>query len=372
LTQADDVVVFLNGGPALGETTPEALQSRAEVTRLARVAAAAGAAVVVGNHSPIIKPVQLLDETPYFEATGDLVSDVRRWSALPSTIPQVLLSGGRTRSVSVDPIGIVNQRPVPVVGTLADAVARRLTSIPATAFGLGVGATNWPPLGVTESVDQEGAAGEIASLPAGWVLDQGQPGVRAGRDLLWGTGSMEDLDTDREANGSTMWALGKYVTTSLEAGCHGAQGLRLRRGPLSAKDVVISPQYRQPVHEGEVLSLTANVRLASAGASLEVRWYRSFDPTKRSSGAESVTIEPHELRGDCAPVRLELTVPEGMVAAQPYVRLSPVHDINLAAELRVDDVRLIRWAGEASGGRAFDTYETAADGTVGLSHLGVH
>ncbi len=371
LTEADDVVVFLNGGPALGETTPEALESRAEVTALARVAAGAGAAAVVGNHSPIIKPVQLLDGTPYFEATGDLVSDVRRWSALHSTIPQVVLGGGEARTVSVDPIGIVNQRPVPVVGTLADAVARRLTSTPGNAFGLSVGVAHWPALGVVEATEQEVDSGEITSLPAAWVLDQGQRGVRAGRDLLWGTGSMEDLDTDPEANGSTMWALGKYVTTSLEAGCHGAQGLRLRRGPLSAKDVVISPQYRQPVHEGELLTLTANVRLASEGASLEVRWYRSFDPTKRSSGAESVTIEPHELRADCAPVRLDLVVPEGMVAAQPYVRLSPRHDINLGAELRVDDVRLIRWAGAASGGRAFDTYETTSDGAVGLSHLGL-
>jgi hypothetical protein len=115
------------------------------------------------------------------------------------------------------------------------------------------------------------------------------------------------------------------------------------------------------------------VRLASRGASLEVRWYRTLDPAKRSSGAQSVAIEPHRLAGPCSPVRLDLVVPEGMVAAQPYIRLSPLHDVNLAAELRVDDVRLIAWSDEGRVGRQLDTLEfsTGTEATVARQDVSV-
>ena len=50
-------------------------------------------------------------------------------------------------------------------------------------------------------------------------------------------------------------------------------------------------------------------------------------------------------------------MPEGMGAAQPYVRLSPRHDVNLAAELRVDDVALVAWNAPGTVGRRLDTVQ---------------
>jgi Bacterial capsule synthesis protein PGA_cap len=360
---ADDVVVLISGGPEGVPATPEARRGDRHVGALAQVAAEAGASLVAGSHGHLARGIANLGDVPWVKATGDLVSDSRDWETMRSSVVRVALGGAGVTSLAVDPVALVSMRPVPVVGTLADSIARTMAGVPTGPMTLAEGTTYWPPVGGEVTEARTGDAGSIARIGSAWTLAGEQP-LSAGRDLLWGTGSMEDLDTDPAATGSTMWALGRYVTTSLEAGCHGVQGLRLRRGPLSAKDVVISPQYRQAVTAGTHLTLAANVRLASAGASLEVRWYRSLNPDKRSSGSESVAIEPHRLNGPCSPVRLDLVVPEGMVAAQPYVRLSPRHDVNLAAELRVDDVRLIAWSEPGLAGRQLDTVEFPDSGTA--------
>ena len=363
--KADAVVVVLDGAARPGGAPSEA-GVRAGVRRLAEVAAESGASVIAGGFTAQ-GPQEILgiDGVPWIESTGSLVTDQQQWAGLSSSIARVSLSGGRAETLTVDPLARVADRPVPVVGTLAAGIARQVRGSVAGLTTLGEGTAYWPAVGSARTEPRPGAPGSLVPLGNAWTLDGLAPNERAGRDLLWGTGSFEDLDTDPDATGSTLWALGKYVTTSMEAGCQGAQGLQLRRGPLSAKDVVISPRYRQPVTPGTRLTLRANVRLASEGASLEVRWYRSLDPTKRSSGAESVAILPQRLAGPCAPVRLDLVVPEGMVAAQPYVRLSPLHDVNLAAELRVDDVKLVAWNEPGAAGRRLDTVELGSGSTSG-------
>ncbi len=354
--RADAVVVVLDGA-ARGGGTERDTRLRAGVRRMAGVAAEAGASVVVGGFAQGPQEILGIDGVPWVQGAGDLVTDQQHWSALRSSVTRVTVRDGRAATLTVDPMALVADRPVPVAGTLAASIARQMRGTVAGLTTLGEGTVFWPAVGEAVEDSRAGAPGGLVQVGNAWTLESLTLDARAGRDLLWGTGSFEDLETDDATSGSTLWALGKYVTTSLEAGCQGAQGLRLRRGPLSAKDVVISPQYRQPVTPGTRLSLTANVRLASEGASLEVRWYRSLDPSQRSSGAEAVAIVPHRLSGPCSPVRLDLTVPEGMVAAQPYVRLSPRHDVNLAAELRVDDVALVAWNTPGTVGRRLDTVQ---------------
>lgn len=357
--RADAVVVVIDGAARLGGEPADA-RLRAGVRRLAGLAAEAGATVVAGGFPQDPQEILGIDGVPWIQGTGSLVTDEEQWSAVRSSVTRIGLRAGRAQSVTVDALAMVADRPVPVAGTLAASVARQMRGTAAGLTTLGEGTTYWPPVGVRRLESRTGPPGSLVPVGNAWTIAELDSGARAGRDLLWGTGSFEDLDTDSDAGGSTLWSLGRYVTTSLEAGCSGAQGLRLRRGPLSAKDVVISPQYRQPVTAGSTITLTAHVRLASEGASLEVRWYRSLDPAKRSSGAESVAIEPHRLSAPCSPVRLDLVVPEGMVAAQPYVRLSPRHEVNLAAELRVDDVALIGWSSPAPANRQLDTLEMGA------------
>ncbi|MFN8194684.1 MAG: CapA family protein [Nocardioidaceae bacterium] len=369
--EADEVVFLLDAGPGVDGPARYHERAGSDAERLARTAADAGASVVVGARSHVVRGATDLDGVPWLEGTGDLVSDSRMWSSLPSSLARVVLAGGAARSISLDPLTMVRFRPVPAAGSLADATARRAAADPDGLLTLGDGDAHWPAAPTTVAGTLTGDAGTIARLQQGQWLQGTDAGVRPGHDLLWGTGSMEDLESDPSDTGSTQWALGKYVTTSMEAACSGVQGLRLRRGPLSTKDVVISPQYREPVVPGTRLTLTADVRLASEGASLEVRWYRTLDPAKRSSGSTSVAIEPHRLHGPCSPVRLDLQVPEGVVAVQPYVRLSPIHDVNLAAELRVDDVQLIAWSDLPASGRQFDTVEFTGSASVPLARDGV-
>ncbi len=367
---ADEVVVVLDGAARPG-STPDDARLRAGVRRLAGVAAEAGASVVAGGFPQGTQEILGIDGVPWIEGTGDLASDQEQWAGVPSSLARVSLRDGRAESLTVDPLALVGRRPVPVVGGLAAAVARQMRGTTAGLTSLAEGTVFWPGAGEPRRETRTGPAGSLVDVGHAWTLDSIAADERAGRDLLWGTGSFEDLDTDSAATGSTLWSLGKYVTTSMESGCGGVQGLRLRRGPLSAKDVVISPEFRQPVTAGQHLTLTANVRMASEGASLEVRWYRSLDPTKRSSGAEAVAIEAHRLAAPCSPVRLDLVVPEGMVAAQPYVRLTPPHDVNLAGELRVDDVTLIAWNEPGTIGRQLDVVELGASGTpVAVSRTG--
>lgn len=372
--QADDVVVALDAGTTRSGEPEYDADADQRARDLAEAAASAGATLVVDSRSHQPRGIVSLGGVPWALGTGDLVDDNTTWATLPATLLHAVLDGGTVTTASLDPLAMVHYRPVPVSGSLADSIARQVTAEPGGILGLGDRRARWPvPSTTSESVD--GDAGVIVRLGTAQTLDASATPARVGRDLLWGTGSMEDLETDPAAAGSTLWALGRYVTTSMESTCSGVQGLRLRRGPLSEKDVVISPQYREPVVPGTRLTLTANVRLASEGASLEVRWYRTLDPTKRSSGAQSVAITPHRLSGPCAPVRLDLTVPPDMVAVQPFIRLSPRHDVNLAAELRVDDVRLVAWSDAAVSSTAtgfgplLDTVELPDSGSVPVSRL---
>lgn len=358
-----NVVLLLDAGPPREVTDPRAEKNDAAAAALARVAAEAGASLVVSSRSHVSREVAAVGATPWLRGLGDLVFDDPRWTSMRAGLARVVLETGEVTAGAIDPLVRIQWRPVPAVGALASASARELAASTGPAVPA-VGSAYWPAVGADRTETLSGDPGQLLALPWGSWPVAGQPGLATGRDLLWGTGSMEDLETDPGATGTTLWALGKYVTTSFEAKCTGLQGLRLRRGPLSAKDVVISPQLRAPVTTGQRLTLTALVGLASEGASLEVRWYRSFDPTKRSSGLSSVQIEPHRLRSPCVPVKIDLVVPEGMVAAEPYVRLSPRRDVNLAAELRVDDVRLIAWSDGVTDVRLSDTVELPNSGSV--------
>lgn len=182
-----------------------------------------------------------------------------------------------------------------------------------------------------------------------------------GEDLLWGTGGMEDQVTG-DGTAPPLWSLGKYADRSREAACSGEYGWRLQRSPVSREDVVISPVHRQPVSPGARLTLTANVEKASDGGSLEIRWYRDFSGA--SSRTDSLDLQPHLSRDPCAPVSLSVRVPPGLVAAQPFVRSRPPHDVNLAAELRGDDLRLIQWAPAGVGGPRYDAVRFTRDGSA--------
>ncbi|MGD9960867.1 CapA family protein [Nocardioides sp.] len=290
-SRADDVVFMLHGGVEYRQRqTPDVL-------RFSRMAARAGASVVVDGHPHVIGGITRVAGVPIVHSVGNLAFDQELWSSSRSYLVTVVLAAGKALSTVVDPIAIVDYRPVPVVGGLAD------------------------------SID------EVATSLAPGAADP------AGRDLLWGTGAMEDLDTVASTTEPTLWALGKYAESSPLAACSGDQGLRLQRSPVSREDVTATTVHRQSIAPGTRLTLTAEVRQASAGASLEIRWYRGM--AGGSSDVVSVPIPEQGPRKDCTKVSFDVVAPPGRNALQVYARLAPPHDVHLAAELLIDDLQLV-------------------------------
>jgi poly-gamma-glutamate synthesis protein (capsule biosynthesis protein) len=127
--------------------------------------------------------------------------------------------------------------------------------------------------------------------------------------------------------------------------------------------VLVTPVHRQLVSPGTTVSLLVEVRDASPGATLELRWY----PTTRgpSSGGTILSIPPGSHgKGSCALVRIDERVPEGVFAAQPVVRLRPTFDVHLGARLAVDNVQLVAWGASGENGRRYDVVEARDDVTL--------
>lgn len=284
---ADTVVFMLHGGEEYRRTQVP------EVAAFSELAVEAGAGLVVNSHPHVIGGIAEYRDVPIIETTGNLLFDQTLWETFLSYLVRADIVDGKVAQLGVDPIVLEGYRPVPVVGPVADAA-------------------------------EQIAAGEMT----------------ASQDLLWGTGSMEDLDTATGSGRALLWQLGRYADLTEEAACAGDWGLRLRRSPVSERDVVASPRHRIPVAPGERLSLVADVAMASAGASLEVRWYA--DTVGASTAVSTLEIAERSGGADCEQVRLDVEVPSGAVAAQPFVRLTPPTDPNLSREVRIDDIRMIR------------------------------
>jgi poly-gamma-glutamate synthesis protein (capsule biosynthesis protein) len=188
--------------------------------------------------------------------------------------------------------------------------------------------------------------------------------VGIGEDLLW-TGSFEDMDTDPQTDGAHGWSLSPTAQMTAAAACSGAVGVELSRSPVSTEDVIATPQHRQLVTPGAQLSLIADVRDASAGATLELRWYPDTRGGSTSTTSVSVPAGSYEQR--CRQVRIDATVPEGIVAVQPMVRLPPTFDVQFAARLAVDDIQLVQWAAPGEHGRRYPIVDVREDATVVLA-----
>lgn len=285
--KADTVVTMIHAGDT-GQRRPSD-----EAAGLTRIAADSGASTVVNTHPGVPGKVADRDGVAVVESLGQLLSHDDEQATLRSAIARVELNRGRVISTAVDPVLRDGSRPVPVVGRIAD---------------------------------------DVRTLASGRYPGQ--------RDLLWETGAMEDIETSEDTDGPPLWELGRYAEVTEEAACRGSQGLRMRRSPVSDQDVVVSTSQRREVRAGQELVLEADVGMASPGATLELNLYiRSTGPSLATRTVEVPRRGPDD---DCSEVRLSVTVPKGVTAVQPYLRLAPPEDSNLVSELRVDDVRLLR------------------------------
>ncbi len=361
---ADVVVVMIHGGQEY-QAEPSGIAER-----FTAIAEQAGADLVVNGHPHVVGEVSLQEGRLRAETLGNLLFDQDVWPTFLSYLLRVDVRDAGPVLATVDPLFIEDYVPRPTVGLLADAAARR-----AAGPDGGPGPRLQPPgavfthdgVGDSRLAERPLERGMVRRLsPAWWVPRDGRPDAasRLGQELLW-TGSFEDMDTDPATIGAHAWSLGLHARLRPEAACSGSVGLELSRSPLSTRDVVASPAHRQLVSPGSDLSLVADVRDASPGATLELRWYPAAQ-----GGSTSVTSLPipvlAEDRDGCTQIRLDATVPDGIVAVQPFIRLVPADDNFRGPRLAVDNVQLVAWSDEGSG-RMFEVVEGGVDVALPLA-----
>jgi poly-gamma-glutamate capsule biosynthesis protein CapA/YwtB (metallophosphatase superfamily) len=368
---ADVVVVLIHGAVEYQRTqTPK-------IRALMSTAAAAGAAAVITSHPHVIGGVTQELGSVLAQSTGNLLFDQDLWSTFPSYLVRVDLQAGRSVHTTVDPIALADYRPVPTVGPLGQASARIAAGTvpgPVRLSGWGAAISAGPaPTPTTLAVPTP--PGRILRLGRGWWAQLPASGPttepRAGTDLLYGTGTFEELDTDATNRPAPLWTLGLNARIASSAACSAAgsredargHGLELARSPVSTRDVFASPSHRIPVTGGSALSLTADLRRATDTATLELRWYT------KASGASTTTTELDLPSGSwpltaCHHVRLDVTVPAGAIAVQPFARVKPGHDRQLGQTLALDNLDLVEWSGSTARGQ--DVIDTGSGGTITL------
>lgn len=359
---ADTVVFMVHGG------TEYVREQTDDVRRFSRLAVDLGASVVVNGHPHVVGGVTSDRGVPVVESAGNLLFDQDLWETFLSYLPRVEIAGGRVVRTVLDPIMIDGYQPTPVVGRPGAAAARIGSARMDGPLGLAGGGAASVVVGATPEEDAlRVEAGHVAGLPdAAWLA----PGQRAtaGHDLLFGTGGFEAVRPGQGHDAAPLWTLGRFAEVAPEATCGGATGLVLRRSPVSQRDVVAAPAHRQPVEPGQRLTLVADVKQASAGAWLELRWYAGMaGGSMKVSRLAVPRVSPGR---SCTQVRFDVVVPDHAMAVQPWLRLEPPHDVHLAAHLALDDVRLVAWS--ETPGRRDDIIDPRDDGEVRLVRDPVH
>ncbi|MFD4406191.1 CapA family protein [Nocardia sp. NPDC058499] len=387
--QAGTVVVMIHGGNGFRrEQSPT-------VRRLLAAATAAGAGVAVAGHPHVLGGITSAGPSVLLESMGNLLYDQESSGTALAALARVDIRGGVPVHTGIDPLILDGYRPRPVVGALADHVARVAAgTVPGTARmrdpGVAIGVQAPPAPGSAQLALPARAPRRLP--PGRWLdVDGAARNVRAGSDLLWGRGAFENMYTGPAGDPrgpAPDWEFGQAARRTAAASCvdplaatpavdgrsaddagwgendnSADKGVDLVRSPLSTRDVYVAPGKRVPVAPGQQLSLVAEVRSASPGSQLELRWYNA--PAGHSVGSVEVAIPEGEWPADgCRQVRVDAVVPPGVVAARPFLRLAPPDDPLSGPRLAADDIRLIAWAGPGAAGRVFDTVEAPTPITV--------
>lgn len=360
------VVVMIHGG------TEYRRRQTPDIRDLAQAAQQAGARLVVGSHPHVIGGLAATGSNVFAETMGNLTFDQPLWATFPSMLLRVDVRGGVPVSATTDALVIDGYRPKPAVGAMADAVSRIASGTVEGSARLGVGAASLAlgPVPGRAPVTIPLKRGDIRRLAPGWwyQLAAGkQPTVRAGTDLLFGTGNFEQMQIGDQSSGAPLWSVGKYGALDSDAACGGADahgsGLLLARTPLSTRTAFAAHDHRAAVSAGQKLSLLASIRQASQGSRLQIHWFKSM--MGKSSGISSLELPPGVWdAGACRRVRFDVTVPKGVVAAQVYVFLTPPAGGQRVRRLAVDDLALVDWAAAGRSGRRYDVLEVLKDGGV--------
>lgn len=357
LTTADDAVVMIHGDMEYQREQSPIIKT------LSEKAQEAGARVVVNGHPHVVGGLVPNPNGIVAETMGNLLFDQKIWQTLLAYVLRIEVPTEGPITATTDAIALEDFIPRPAVGPMADSSARIAAGTVMGGAQLGTaGATASTGPTKSSNVFRQSPPPGVQRLAPGLWVSHADIGAKVGQDLLWGTGTFEDPQTDRIAHPSGLWELGQWAKISASGACASGLGIQMLRSPVSLEDVYVSTSHRQQVSPGQSLTLLADIRGASPGASLELSWYTGNE----GSSLTGIRLEIPESSADsaCETLRLDATVPDGIVAAQPFLRLAPPGSTTLSSSLYVDNIRLIRWAPPGTYGRVYDSVEAPPGAAV--------
>ncbi|MGN6687357.1 MAG: CapA family protein [Actinomycetales bacterium] len=338
--QQASVIVMIHGGYEYVRTMSPAVE------QLTEAAAHAGAFAVINGHPHVIGAIRHVGSTLVADTMGNLLFDQTVWPTYPSYVLRLDVSDGQVKRTAADPIWHEQFVPRPTTGHLADVAARIAAGAPDAAVA-DTGADADSAASKLE-VDLSLPARQVVVLPPGVTLTSSpSPSLRAGRDLLF-SGGFEDLDTDVSTRGALGWDLGRGSRVSGDAACDGSIGVTMTA--ISGRTSVLHPRLHQLVAGGRKLTLVADIARLEGQAELVVSWF----PDTRGPSNGATRMKVPAVGPQCRQARLDVTVPNGVVAAEPSVELQSA--VGSPAHLDVDNVRLVAWSTTpALGGDVVDS-----------------
>jgi poly-gamma-glutamate capsule biosynthesis protein CapA/YwtB (metallophosphatase superfamily) len=335
------VVVMLHGGNEFwSEPTPP-------IAQMADVARRAGATLVLIHHSHVLGGFHWDGRSLVALGLGNFLFDQTLWSTSPSQLLEVHLHRGVVQRVIVYPLLLHRYRPHPAVGELAGWILRGIAAksaapwvIQGDVMELDVSAqaqqqTRWLSMPAASQPSELWSFRSQATV-CGW---RGEAPLELGRSLLAG-GNFEDQLVGARSGEGALWAL-FHNDQRIERGAarSGTYGVRLRRSAMHRQPVLLRPLHRVPVQPGERLTFLAWLR-GPAGVTprVQISWYGALRGASVARVTRSIPLPPHRR---WHPVRLDLQVPEHVVAVSPAIALdSPGFGQQW---LDLDDLDLVRW-----------------------------
>ena len=338
---ANLVVVMIHGG---FEYDPVPSPNVANLSNIAKLA---GASLIINGHPHVTGGFLWDNQSLVGQSMGNFVIDQTIWPTFQSYMLTVYIREGKVIRAFVEPVMVKNYVAHGIIGELADYVARGAAGRESGPFIVENGAVevdiNQAAIQSNKTVVLDGGTGTIIPIPQGqWLSDfQGNGSFLLGRDLLW-VGSFENSVVGNEPGSLPLWK--QDETSSLKVGAEyayeGQVGIRLSRGSSNQKDTVTTNLHRILVKPSSKLTISGMIR-ESQGAivTLQISWYSDTF----GSSSEKI-LKPLNVKefGTWQPFQLDVQVPEGIVAMEPYLKLSPpVTGISTAD---FDNIRVIEWA----------------------------
>ena len=365
----DTVVFSIHGGYEYGR------DPSAGVRRLSVAAREAGARLVVNHHPHVTGGFDLTDGTLTAWTMGNFVFDQTVWPTFGSYLVAAAVRDNELVRAYVEPLMIEEYSPRGLTGDRAIHMSREAAGRAPGPFLLEDGAMEVDLAGAAianqrlVAVSGDPTIGSVYRVNGGASVAAVAPGgdgrVVLGRDLLsFGSFENEAVDPAR-TNGSFWDLLGTDRRTSAAAAYSGEAGAELRRDRQRQFDAVLSPIHRVLVTPGSQLSIIGRVKtVGEATVSLQMSWYPD---TKGPSIARTMQLLVDDADADWRAFRLDVTVPDGIVAAGLFIRLAPPP--NGVARARIDDLAMVEWAGaDTEPGPLFDYVKVAGDAELVLSH----